>query len=1748
MPLDFNAEPYYDNFDETKKFYRILYKPGYAVQARELTQMQTIVQDQIKKFGQHIFKDGTITLGGQRVFENDLISIKLETSYLNGSIDITKFNDVEIVGASSGTKAHSKLALPSSMGDPYTLLVKITSGNAFTIGENISCVVNSVTYNATIYATLPFNSGMFFSIDSGVFFVKGCFAYLEAQSIAVDKYSNSSTKAIGLIVNESYVSSTEDATLLDNAQGAFNYAAPGADRYKIDLILSSKDVIRTAAQGFILTKKYKITELGNTNWNSVAGTSGITYAVGNTIIAVSAGSGSGAAEEIVENFYEIARVVDGKIVVNLDKTVYSEIGKELARRTYDESGDYTVKYWPVNVLDHIDNDTTKFSIALDPGKAYIKGFEFETINQTFLELDRARDTEHADNVDVNITYGNYVYVDAVSGLFDPTAFTQVALVNSSSTTIGTARVRQFKWDNTVPGSSSSVYKMYLFEINMSSGQKFKDVITITASGATATIDALSKINGTGDTFLSGTDVPGLVFPLNNTYIKTVKDTLNLPQSDYLLQRSFNSVAFSSGQATIATANGNERFVGVSGALNDIIKDESYHIVVTNPLSSGFSAGQILRFNTAASRSITLSTPSAGAAQSATFNVGASVAFYATIIAEINANTQSEKTKTLSNYTKVIIGTGSSGGLNTTLGEKDSIGLSDIYDVSAIHNIGTNDGTTITVDSLTGNITWGTVSHTDVTENYSIDDGQRVEYYDHGNLILKSSAPASTHYLLLVVRNFTHTGSSFASVDSYSSIPYTDIPTFTDPATGVVYNLRDCIDFRPKRTDGNTTYNNTQLPSPSGTFNCDYSYYLGRMDKIIAMPDKSFLVKKGVSAVYPTVPTDTTNGMPIYAIVVPPYTGNLSEVGIKYIDNKRYTMRDIGKLDKRIKSLEYYTQLSLLEKQAKDTSIPDASNFEKFKNGFAVDPFTSQDIFAAAANTWSNRRWSWWTTWFNGSNTWDTFGAANYNANSIAEPSNIDFNAAIDPLNQELRSPFDVKFLQFKDPALVNTSSLGKLVTLNYTESEVILQKLATHAININPFNVIKFFGKLDLEPSFDQWVDTDVLPVVHNIVDVTIPDAPDITIDSRTGRGKLIKNAGSSTVTNTSITESAAQSLGARVVDIQFVPFIRSKTVVGVTSGVKPKSQLYPFMENVNISAHCRPLKLLTITGGGVGEFTANGEVHEALSFTGGGTALLCYYSQPLLTDNTKRVMAIYNQTGSIAVGNTITGAHGGTATISDITEYALGDALLPDDFGFLGFEFQIPASTFRTGERTLRLINELTNDTELSSSMSEAKYMAIGLVQSKQENMLTTRVLQNQRVTTLTGKRYDPLAQSFTVDPDIFQQGMAISSVDVFFKSKSSTVPVVMQIRRMVNGYPESDPTIPFAEITLKPENVSISSNASVATTFTFPSAIHLTPGDYAIVILANTQDYEVYVAETGKVALGTTVIVDKPPYIGSLFKSQNAATWTPVQEQDLKFVIRRAVFETTGTADFEVVDPGSDFNYHTLYANSSNITPNETNISWSAAVYTDGAIGVSQYTPININTDINYSELKKLQNFSAHGFATLKLKATLTTNNSAVSPAIDTSALSVVVVENKINNDFTNEAGNKRSGNAIAKYITKPINLADGFDASNLCVTLDANKPSGTNIRVYYKTLPTEKVTPIADEVWVEMNLESAVASSATSYDFKEHKYFPNGAFDNYHVPIDSPISTKFNTFQIKIVLLSNSTVYTPRIRDLRIIALDS
>lgn len=160
-----------------------------------------------------------------------------------------------------------------------------------------------------------------------------------------------------------------------------------------------------------------------------------------------------------------------------------------------------------------------------------------------------------------------------------------------------------------------------------------------------------------------------------------------------------------------------------------------------------------------------------------------------------------------------------------------------------------------------------------------------------------------------------------------------------------------------------------------------------------------------------------------------------------------------------------------------------------------------------------------------------------------------------------------------------------------------------------------------------------------------------------------------------------------------------------------------------------------------------------------------------------------------------------------------------------------------------------------------------------------------------------DPLAQSFFIE-----RPTTITKVDLFFSAKDDVLPFILHIRKNVNGFP-GDFIIPFSEKAVYGADVNVSANANVATTVTFDSPIYLDTGEYSITLGSSSKNYRVWVSELDKTDIVTSTRIVEQPYIGTLYKSQNASTWSPEQLQDLKFRLYRGVFNTNVESTVELI-----------------------------------------------------------------------------------------------------------------------------------------------------------------------------------------------------------------------------------------------------
>ena len=253
MAINFNANPYYDDYDQTKGYHRILFKPGVAVQARELTQLQTILNNQITQFGNHVFVDGSLVIPGQAALDVEYYSVKVVE---NTTLVASLIGEI-VVGGTTGVKAEVINATAEDAdGNPATLFIKYlnsgTNGSTKTFANSETITVDGGSaYVTAITPVLPETSaaytGTAYTITPGVMYVKGNFVYFTQQTYIINKYGKANDVIIGFDVKESIKGYDDDNTLLDPAQGSYNFSAPGADRYFIGLTLAKRALTSVVA-------------------------------------------------------------------------------------------------------------------------------------------------------------------------------------------------------------------------------------------------------------------------------------------------------------------------------------------------------------------------------------------------------------------------------------------------------------------------------------------------------------------------------------------------------------------------------------------------------------------------------------------------------------------------------------------------------------------------------------------------------------------------------------------------------------------------------------------------------------------------------------------------------------------------------------------------------------------------------------------------------------------------------------------------------------------------------------------------------------------------------------------------------------------------------------------------------------------------------------------------------------------------------------------------------------------------------------------------------------------------------------------------------------------------------------------------------------------------------------------------------------------------------------------------------------
>ena len=615
-----------------------------------------------------------------------------------------------------------------------------------------------------------------------------------------------------------------------------------------------------------------------------------------------------------------------------------------------------------------------------------------------------------------------------------------------------------------------------------------------------------------------------------------------------------------------------------------------------------------------------------------------------ILAYVNKASGTTRTKTLTSRS-----------VNATI-DSDGAGLqflplgkADIFDVQTIINAAD--------------------SNQDFSTRFTLDNGQRDTFYGLGRVVLAggSSAPGGTVHVKY--RYFEHgTSGDFFAVNSYSGqVAYNAIPSHT-LSTGSVIQLRNAIDLRSVQdSDGafanaSTGARINELPQPQDTIQADINYFLPRSGKLVIDTEGVLKFIEGTSEFTPTPPKAPDQTLGLYNIFMGGNTLNDSDVFLQKIEHKRFTMADITQLEKRVDKLEELSSLSMLEIDTKNFEVLDSAGLNRTKSGFFVDNFSTQ---------------------------------------ILSDVTNADYNAAIDPSEQELRPAFfedNIKLLYDSD-ASINVIKRGDNVYLEFEETPYIDQDFASKAIQINPFAVVVHEGIITLSPSSDEWRDVDrrANKVIDGGTQLDTKQAimwdnwswnwggkaiEDLKVGSTTNKISTSNSSQNITNVNKVVSEETVQEVVAdRVLNVALIPFIRSRKIFFKAQGLRPNSKVFAFFDGTLVSNFVRSEAFARFSD----DTTDYGNLYQNITAHPDG-------SSALQTDANGEV------TGTFFIPN--------TSTIR-----------------------------FRTGKREFKILDISANNDDGATAIARSPYVATGFLDTMQREVISTRILNVEGVKSVQNK-----------------------------------------------------------------------------------------------------------------------------------------------------------------------------------------------------------------------------------------------------------------------------------------------------------------------------------------------------------------------------------------------------------------------------
>ena len=907
----------YDDFDPKKNYVKVLYNPSRAVQARELTQGQTYLNNQIAAMGGYLFQDGQPIDGAKISFSESQPIVKVAFAIPPSDVRATLDSVIGEVYYTTASTGQSIIITGYEIIDnEYYLLFSYRGGeiwsdsySGYTYLKNDPNKANEqqITF---IMKEAPQNA-LVASCTEGTIFVDGYFIYVQRSEILVtpipreDKLLSDGTKLIDIYKNTEYhigfsisrkeVTPTEDISLHDNAIGSYNYKAPGANRYQIQATLSA------------FTKETMPVNKEESGIDFIAG------------IAVK----------------------NGVLIQEQPLEYDSNLRDMLARRTYEESGSYAVTPWAVTTdkvletdeipLESGDTSINKdewYGVNVNPGLGYVYGYRVSNLITNRLLNRKPRTKIKKENILNYVSDGMYTIAGKKEdGTIDASKFPSILsnvkilntplnnigdiIGNDDSRIVGECLITDliFEGDNLKIYLTNADKVLNKFEtarcfVELDKNNKVKSYVNLQL------IDGIAVIYGTPVGKIIKTEYSMIAPYFSEEEGDILKNSL-----DYECITTFLTSAETAEGISIPTSSQNEvkRIVYVYN------ETTGQHLDV----SKGY-------FNSTHNKWI-----------SEEVLVGVSYV----VCAVYERQNYSIRTKSLESITETI--KINSDDITTQLSQED------VYDITSVSVIAINDESS-TQDSIDykDNLT---ILNTQTDFFYK--KGQLVNLNEFVSLVKKNNSDVDINSITITItyRYFEHAGvgpftvSSYLTNDNRVGIEYKDIP-FYRSSTGEVYRLRDCLDFRVKESSINSSTNTGQaLITYKSSIRYDVAMYLPRVDSVWVDKTGKFGITRGIPSLNPEAPDEKDGTMTLYYLYNEAYGENVS---LKYVNNKRHTMSDITKLENRLTNVENVLSLSMLEQSAVNMQITDEEGLNRYKSGIFTDNFSSYDNSNCMDENWS----------------------------------------------------------------------------------------------------------------------------------------------------------------------------------------------------------------------------------------------------------------------------------------------------------------------------------------------------------------------------------------------------------------------------------------------------------------------------------------------------------------------------------------------------------------------------------------------------------------------------------------------------------------------------------------------------------------------------------------------------------------------------------------------------------------------------